>query len=78
MNRFLVLFSLLLISCAYTKSPEHIQDATNCKVSAYNICGRQTIQSDCMRAAQRECMYWTGYRLKKGKLVKSNSCAKSE
>ena len=74
----LVLFSLLFIGCTIAKSPEHINDANSCKASAYNICGRQTIGSDCIRTAQRECMYWMGYRLKKGKLVKTHNCDSAE
>lgn len=73
-----LIFLFVLLSCTFERSPEHINDAMNCKASAISICGTNNMQSECFKTAQRECMYWNGYRLKKGKLVKINSCEGSK
>lgn len=70
----LILTCTFFWACMYNQTPEHVNDAMSCRGSAINICGRHNMQSDCFKTAQRECMYWIGYRLKKGKLVKINNC----
>lgn len=75
---FLITFILFaIVSCTILpKEPEHVKDAIKCKMDAYNICGdKANAQAPCMINAQRYCMKWAGYHLKKGRIVKpTNNC----